>query len=155
MKYLSLFLFGLMMVVYIPISAQTSETTKNQKQVDVPEQVTTNFSHEYPQASDAKWIMEDDAFVVSFSTADNGNQKVRYDDAGVKLKEERELDHKTDLPRPVVETLQNRFGSYEIKKVTQESARGITSYRITVDENGVQKQVVINGDGRLRETGIE
>lgn len=152
MKYVSLILFGLMMAIYIPLSAQTKETVKNQNQADVPEHVTTKFSHDYPQTADTKWVMEGDAFVVEFSTAGGGNQKAWYDQSGEKQKEAQELNPKTDLPSPVKEALRSHYGSYKIKNISQESARGITSYRITLDENGVQKEVVVNGDGKIDET---
>lgn len=151
MKTLSLFLLGLVMAVYIPISAQTTESIKQEVKVDVPDHVTTKFSNDYPQTTDTKWKMEDDAFVVEFTTASNGNHKVWYDKSGVKQKEERELNHEADLPLPVQEALREHFGSYVVKNVSQGSGRGITSYRITVDENGTRKQLVINGDGQIVE----
>lgn len=152
MKSISLILFGLMTAIYIPVSAQTKETTKNQKQADVPEHVTTKFSHEFPQTVDTKWVMEGDAFVVEYTTAETGNHKVWYNKSGEKQREVHELNPKTDLPGPVKEALRSQYGSYKIKNISQESARGVKSYRINLDENGMQKEVVVNGDGEIVET---
>src|SRR5690554_3320058 len=139
MKSISILLFGLMMTINVSTTAQTHETNKNQKDAVVPEHVTTKFSHEYPQTADTKWKMVDDAFVVEFSTAGKGNQKVWYDKSGEKQKEELELNYETDLPNQVQEALRNRFGSYRIKNISQESERGVTSYRIKLNENGMHQ----------------
>ena len=152
MKYVSLILFGLMMSIYIPLSAQTEIQENGEDLVGTPANLLTKFSHDYPQTIDTKWIFVDDAYVVEYTTAEKGSHKVWYDKSGEKLKEQHDLNPKADLPKPVKEALRNRFGSYQIKNISQESARGVTSYRINLNENGMQKEVVVNGDGTFKET---
>ena len=144
-----------MMAIYIPLSAQTNETKKGEDLVGTPDYLLTKFSHDYPQTVDTKWVFIDDAYVVEYTTAEEGNHKVWYNKSGEKQKEMHELNLKAELPEPVKEALSNRYAAFEVKNVTQETERGITSYRITLDEKGTQKVLVSNGDGKIVEKDID
>ena len=147
MKNLKLLMAALMMAVWAPLAAQNN--TDNNGKDDVPEHVLTKFSHEYPQTPDTEWKMVGDAYVVEFTTAGGENQKVWYDKSGEKQTEERQMTMEKGLPTAVKSTIDNRFGTYKIKEVTEVKNGGNTNYRVALDKNGNMSEVLLNADGEV------
>lgn len=145
MKAFKIFLVGLAVSFCLPLSAQNK--TDENKNDDVPEHVQTKFSHEYPQTVDTEWKMVGDNYVVEFTTAGKGNHRVWYDKSGQKQSEERTLDMEKDLPAGVKDALNNRYDNYIVKNVSEVNRGGEKTYRVTMEWDGNQKDVVLNSDG--------
>ncbi len=147
MKNLKLLMAALIMIAWVPLAAQNK--TENKHNDDVPAHVQTKFSHEFPQTQDTEWKLVDDSYVVEFTTAGGENQKVWYDKAGEKQAEERKLNMEKGLPTAVKKTIDNQFGSYDIKDVVQVNKEGSTSYRVELNKNGSMSEVMLNADGMV------
>lgn len=147
MKNVKLLMAALMMAAWVPLAAQNK--TDGKRNHDVPEHVLTKFSHEYPQTPDTEWKMVGDAYVVEFTTAGGENQQVWYDKSGEKQSEERRMNLEKGLPAAVKSTIDDQFGAYKIKEVTEVKNGGNTNYRVVLDHNGNMSKVVLNADGKV------
>lgn len=145
--------FG-MIFTLIPVATQAQDYDENREQDvehrDVPEQVHTKFSHEYPQTEDTKWKMVDDAYVVEFTTAGGENRRVRYDKKGERRGEERKLDMERDLPQAVTDVIQQDLASYRIEDVFETHIDEEKVYRIEMERNGKEYQVYVDEEGNRK-----
>lgn len=146
MKTLNLFLASIMMAIAISVSAQVEKTTD--KNVDVPEHITTKFSHEYPQTPDTKWKMEGDSYVVEFTTADSEHKKIWYDKAGEKQNEEQTLDTVKDLTNSLRDLMTGKYAGYKVNKISEVKNVGRTSYRVRLEKDGENKDILLDAKGK-------
>lgn len=145
MKAMKLILVGLAFGLWIPLSAQDSNSTG--KNDDAAELAKAKFSHEYPQTPDTQWKMVGDSYVVEFTTANGENKKIWYDKSGEKQSEEKLVSMEQGLPNAVKSAIDDRYNSYTINDITEIKTDGNLTYRVELNKDGEDSQVFLDSGG--------
>lgn len=122
---------------------------------EVPAAVLEAFTASHPNVTDVDWEPEDDGtYEVEFEFQD-AEFAERYRADGQLIESATELDEQ-QLPVAVMQSIARQYPDYEIEDVDQlTSADGRISYRIELEGDDLEMDVIFNADGSLVDVQAE
>ncbi len=122
---------------------------------NVPAEVTTAFTKQYPEAQSVTYKDNLVHFTVHF-TLNNEQIIAKYDSNG-QWKESEKTTELAHLPQAVTEGFQkSKYANWKVQEIiVLTQPQGVESYRLKVEKNDLQKKnLYFNKEGRLTKDGI-
>jgi hypothetical protein len=125
-----------------------------ENKVTIPDVVKNAFATQYPQVKHVKWSIEKPGeYEAEFETGWFFNEKdisVNIDTAGNILVTETEI-KKSDLPQPIIATLEKDFAGYKIHEVEKADSKGVITYELEAKNKKEHKKLglVFDETGKL------
>jgi hypothetical protein len=152
------------------VNTNTSDNTNTYQQgsgnVTVTEAARSNFSTQYPNASNVNWryydptvvpvdwewagwtLLDTSDYAANFSM-DGSDYWVWYDESGNWVGTVSTVTDHSTLPSAVSGTLKSKYSGYNIVSVDKENDKNRTAYEIDLDKNGEKMTVLIDENGNV------
>ena len=129
-------------------SQEKKETSKDEKQVVVPDAVKKAFAAQYPKVAKVKWSLEKAGeYEVEFDN-NKTEMSVLFDEKGILLETESEI-KMADLPQAVKATLAKDFAGYKIDEAEKSEAKGVVKYEMEAKKDNKEYELVFDSTGKL------
>ncbi|MDX5420242.1 MAG: PepSY-like domain-containing protein [Hymenobacteraceae bacterium] len=116
-------------------------------QDNVPEQVKSNFSSAYAQATDVEWKQKDDGYWAKFEM--NGTDHwVMYNADGTVKKKGHEI-AVAELPQAVTAAINKQYANRTIEEAGVVEKDGKTMYKAKLEGDDEDLKVYFNADGTV------
>lgn len=114
---------------------------------ELPSLVLNAFQEEFPKGTDTEWEQEGDLYKCEFEIG-KYEHEVWIDKSGNLKKHEEEIS-KDDLPAAITQKLKSDFKDYSIDDVDKVDTDGKTVFRVELDRNADDREVLFSPDGSI------
>ncbi|MGQ1908237.1 PepSY-like domain-containing protein [Marinifilum sp. RC60d5] len=114
----------------------------------VPSVILNNFKKEFPKVNDVEWERKGDHYNVEFEIGWFTDYEVTYNAAGEAIKHKQEI-KKSDLPKVVLEAIEQQYTEYRIDDVEKITENGVEMYKIELEKWGEDFDVMYLKNGIL------
>lgn len=123
------------------------------KSTEVPEVVKIAFTKEFPNATDVEWERDRMYYKVEFEI-DWMDHEVWYTEEGMLQRKEIEI-MQEDLPEAVLQEIEINYSEYFADEVKMLWYGNTTTYKMELESNKDNWEVIFDVDGRVLEERID
>jgi len=129
-------------------SQEKQETSKTEKQVNVPEAVKKAFTTQYPKVEKVKWGLEKPGEYEAEFDFNKTAMSVLYNEKGILLETESEI-KEAELPQAIKSTLAKDFAGYKMDEIEKTETKDMVTYEITAKKDKKEYNLVFDKNGKL------
>ncbi len=118
-------------------------------EIDIPKEVLSAFEKEYANATNAKWIVDDEEFEVLFNIENNAFE-ASYSADGILLEFE-EIIKTEDLPTEILVYIQDAYPHANIIKGEYFNENDTSYYEVEIKSSDWEKDLIFTIDGNFLE----
>ena len=134
--------------IFLVVALLVSIVACGESKKDVPAKVKTAFSQKFPNAQNIKWDKENDTEWEAEFKLNSREYSANFNTDGEWMETEYEIEI-SELPAPVKATLDSEYKDFKIEEPeVSETAKGIV-YEVTVEKGKVEREVVIDRNGKV------
>ena len=118
-------------------------------QSQVPSVVANQFSIDFPKAKDVEWELKNDVYNVDFEQGWSKDFEAWYSANGTLIRLEEELLSKSELPKAVITSIEEKFPTYRIDDVTKITKNEEITYKVEIEKGNQERSLYFNENGTI------
>jgi hypothetical protein len=144
----SILLVALAVFLLNVYSQEKKETSKTEKQINVPEVVKKAFATQFPKVAKVNWVLEKTGEYEAEFNSNKIEMSAVFDEKGILLETESEI-KEAALPQTIKSVLAKDFAGYKIDEIAKTEAKDAVTYEMAAKKDKKEYGLVFDKNGKL------